>query len=301
MQCRQQPMLEPRRRVPVRPADPARPVEKSPESGAQRVKGNVEQPSAAPVEAKSPPLVPIIAAAQLIDLNQSRIDGLLAQAAQRIESGDIAGAREMLAGADDGEQGALSFALAETYDPNMLAAWGTRGVAADAAKARAPYGNAFGLGVARAQTVSTRCAPEPPRTRPGAGTACSAVSEALENFGRPIGAFTSACCCWSGEVSKHWRRASTRSDGLHPSICNSRADCVAVVLPGRRSAIRAHCLSVSSYRLAMRRANLAWTVFWPSCPIYPVVPVRGGNATSINCLPPRSCQLRRERCQALPR
>jgi hypothetical protein len=82
------------------------------------VKGNGEQPSSAPVEAKSPPLAPIIAAARLIDLNQSRIDELLAQAAQRIESGDVEGARETLASADDGEQGAVSFALAETYDPN---------------------------------------------------------------------------------------------------------------------------------------------------------------------------------------
>ena len=68
-----------------------------------------------------------------------RIEELLTQATQRIESGDVTGAREMLAGADDGAQGAISFALAETYDPNMLAAWGTRGVAADAAKARALY------------------------------------------------------------------------------------------------------------------------------------------------------------------
>jgi hypothetical protein len=138
-------------RVLVRPADPARPADKSPESEAQFVKGNGEQPSPAPVEAKSPPLVPMIAAARLIDPNQARIDGLLAQAAQHIESGDVAGAREMLAGADGAEQGSVSFALAETYDPNMLAAWGTRGVAADAAKARALYQKAFGLGVARAQ------------------------------------------------------------------------------------------------------------------------------------------------------
>ena len=42
-------------RVPVRPADAGRPVEKSPESEAQFVKGNGEQPNPAPVEAKSPP------------------------------------------------------------------------------------------------------------------------------------------------------------------------------------------------------------------------------------------------------
>jgi hypothetical protein len=128
-------------RIPVRP-DPAR---------AAGVVGNIEQPSPAPVDAKSPPLVPIIAAARLIGPNQARIDWLLSQAAQRIESGDVASAREMLADADEGGQGAVSFALAETYDPNMLAAWGTHGVAADAAKARALYQNAFDLGVARAQ------------------------------------------------------------------------------------------------------------------------------------------------------
>jgi hypothetical protein len=136
---------------PVRPADAVRTAEKSPASETQLMKGNVEQSSPAPVEAKSPPLVPIIAAARLIGPNQARIDGLLSQAAQRIESGDIAGAREMLAGAHAGGQGAVSFALAETYDPNMLAAWGTRDVAADATKARALYQEAFVLGEARAQ------------------------------------------------------------------------------------------------------------------------------------------------------
>jgi hypothetical protein len=133
------------------PADPVRSAEQSPESEAQLVKGNVEQPSPAPVEAEPPPLVPIIATARLIGPNQARIDGLLSQAAERIESGDVTGAREMLADADDGVQGAVSFALAETYDPNMLAAWGARGGDADAAKARALYQKAFGLGVARAQ------------------------------------------------------------------------------------------------------------------------------------------------------
>jgi hypothetical protein len=133
------------------PADPVRTAEQSPESEAQLVKGNVEQPSPAPVDAEPPPLVAIIATARLIGPNQARIDGLLSQAAQRIESGDVASAREMLASADDGVQGTVSFALAETYDPNMLAAWGARGGDADAAKARALYQKAFGLGVARAQ------------------------------------------------------------------------------------------------------------------------------------------------------
>ena len=140
-------------RVQVRPMDQGRPVEKPSETAAQFMTGSVEPPRAAPLEAKPPlpPAVPVIPVARLVDPNKARIDELLAQAVQRIESGDVIGAREMLAGGDDGAQGSVSFALAETYDPNMLAAWGTRGVAADAAKARALYRKASGLGVTRAQ------------------------------------------------------------------------------------------------------------------------------------------------------
>jgi hypothetical protein len=139
------------RTVKVRPVDPARPVERPPEKAAQFVTSSIEPPRPVPVEARPlPPPVPVATAARLID-PKARIEELLAQAAQRVESGDVTGAREMLAGADDGGQGSVSFALAETYDPNMLAAWGTRGVAADAAKARALYRKAFSLGVARAQ------------------------------------------------------------------------------------------------------------------------------------------------------
>lgn len=80
----------------------------------------------------------------------SRAEEVLAQAARRIESGDIAGARELLGSADVQTVGQASFALAETYDPNMLAAWGTRGAVADVAKARALYAKALNLGVGKA-------------------------------------------------------------------------------------------------------------------------------------------------------
>jgi hypothetical protein len=53
---------------------------------------------------------------------QSPAEEALAQAARRIESGDIAGAREVLSGGELQAVGQASFALAETYDPNMLAA-----------------------------------------------------------------------------------------------------------------------------------------------------------------------------------
>jgi hypothetical protein len=144
--------------------DPWRAVEApSPSSGAKPVsypmehgrfvKESVEEQSRpVSVEAKSPPShSPVVASTRLIDPNKARIDELLVQAAQCIEIGNVTAARELLVGADDGKQGAILFALAETYDPNMLAAWGTRDMAADAVKARALYQKAFDLGVIRAQ------------------------------------------------------------------------------------------------------------------------------------------------------
>jgi hypothetical protein len=103
----------------------------------------VEQPSPAAIAAR-------FAETQAAEL-RARQERLLVRALQRVESGDVPGAREMLAAADDGSQGSVAFALAETYDPNMLAAWGARGVAADVAKAKALYRKALSLGVANAQ------------------------------------------------------------------------------------------------------------------------------------------------------
>ncbi len=56
-----------------------------------------------------------------------------------IRGGDIAGARRLLeepAGAGDGE---ALFVLAETYDPNVLAALASKGVTAEVGKARQLY------------------------------------------------------------------------------------------------------------------------------------------------------------------
>ena len=75
----------------------------------------------------------------------------VAQARLSIESGDIVAARAMLSDAGLAGRGDAQFALAETFDPNVLAAWGTRGVAADVEKARAHYQVALGLGFATAR------------------------------------------------------------------------------------------------------------------------------------------------------
>jgi hypothetical protein len=79
------------------------------------------------------------------------VDAILKQAAERIRGGDVGGARDMLEAAEAGAPGPLTYALAETYDPNMLAAWGTRGVSSDVVKAKPLYRKALGLGVGRAQ------------------------------------------------------------------------------------------------------------------------------------------------------
>ena len=149
-----------------------RPVEKSepaPQSAAQYVTGSVDARPSVPVRfagasTGSVPPQPVPAAhsaavasvatattaARLVEPN-TRLEELLTQVRQRVESGDVGGARELLSNAEEGSQGAAVFALAETYDPNMLAAWGTRGVAADVAKARALYRKALNLGAERAQ------------------------------------------------------------------------------------------------------------------------------------------------------
>ena len=52
---------------------------------------------------------------------QIQSNDLIAQALRRVENGDVAGAREMLAAAEDGTHGLVAFALAETY--GIRVAW----------------------------------------------------------------------------------------------------------------------------------------------------------------------------------
>jgi serine/threonine protein kinase len=80
-----------------------------------------------------------------------RVEEILEQATQRVRAGDLRGARELLAAAEDGAQGAVTFALAETYDPNILAAWGARGVVSDVVKAKVLYHKALEFGIERAR------------------------------------------------------------------------------------------------------------------------------------------------------
>jgi hypothetical protein len=150
-------------KVQVRPVENSEPA---PQAAAQYVAGKVEPkpvvpdsvaqraqpPQASPPAAAAASVATATAAttaARLVE-PRTRIEELLAQVKQRVERGDVVGARELLSGSDE-RSGAAVFALAETYDPNMLAAWGSRGVTADVDKARALYRKAQGLGADRAQ------------------------------------------------------------------------------------------------------------------------------------------------------
>jgi hypothetical protein len=103
--------------------------------------------AAAPVVAVPPPI-----AVRAPEPPRLRFEDVRAQAQRRIDVGDVMGAREILAGSEPVSPGQVAFALAETYDPNMLAAWGTRGISADVDKARALYRRAQDLGISHAQS-----------------------------------------------------------------------------------------------------------------------------------------------------
>jgi hypothetical protein len=72
------------------------------------------------------------------------------EAVRLISVGEVIAARTLLATAATATSPDALFLLAETYDPNMLAAWGTRGVQPDPTRARALYAAANALGHTKA-------------------------------------------------------------------------------------------------------------------------------------------------------
>ncbi len=75
---------------------------------------------------------------------------LLEKCEAMIAAGDMPGARQELALAASNGSVNARFALAETFDPNVLAAWGMRDRIADVGAARALYGQAMTAGDPRA-------------------------------------------------------------------------------------------------------------------------------------------------------
>lgn len=75
----------------------------------------------------------------------------LEEAHRRIALGEVLEARKLLAQLASGGDAEAVFALAETYDPNVLAAWAIQGVAADVSKARLFYSMALSRGLQKAR------------------------------------------------------------------------------------------------------------------------------------------------------
>jgi TPR repeat protein len=84
---------------------------------------------------------------------------LMAHAKRLLEQGNIAAARSVLERAAEAGNALATFMLAESYDPIVLAAWGTVGTQGDAAKAQQLYAKAAvgGTGALRAKADLTAC------------------------------------------------------------------------------------------------------------------------------------------------
>jgi TPR repeat protein len=75
----------------------------------------------------------------------------MARANLLVAQGDVGAARNVLERAAETGNAAALFALAETHDPLVLSAWGTRGTQGDVAKAKELYARALTGGIAEAK------------------------------------------------------------------------------------------------------------------------------------------------------
>ena len=119
--------------------DKAQPMAISWTSGPSGLTGSADNPSSAST-ADGPKVQPT--AEEL---------ALLGKCEQMIARGDITGARHELAKAASAGSAHARFALAETFDPNVLAAWGLRERVADVSMANALYSQALADGDGRAR------------------------------------------------------------------------------------------------------------------------------------------------------
>ena len=102
----------------------------------------------APARSDKPPATSEMPPADKADPDVMR---LLARAGLLVAQGDIGAARVVLEHAAGFGSASALFALAETFDPAVLAAWGTVGTQGDAARAGDLYAKALAGGVAAAK------------------------------------------------------------------------------------------------------------------------------------------------------
>lgn len=99
----------------------------------------------------TPPFKPATPVSPSVAKEAAIAQGLLAKGMALIAAGDIAGARVVLSHGPLAEHPDALFALAETYDPNMIAARGIIGLKAETDRARDLYAKALGAGAIRAR------------------------------------------------------------------------------------------------------------------------------------------------------
>jgi hypothetical protein len=89
-----------------------------------------------------------------IEANGSEAAGLLARAKALVAEGNIRAARDVLERVAEMGSAQAIFALAETFDPKVLATWRTRGTQGDVTKARELYARAYDGGIKAAKDRS---------------------------------------------------------------------------------------------------------------------------------------------------
>jgi hypothetical protein len=129
---------------------------------AARRERATDKPATAPLTASSKPVIAAAAADDKPATIPARLTApeapgnpealrLMARASLLLSQGNIGAARTVLDRAAETVSAPALFALAETYDPIILAAWGTFGTQGDTAKARELYARAFAGGVQEAR------------------------------------------------------------------------------------------------------------------------------------------------------
>ncbi|MGY3590481.1 chromosome segregation ATPase [Bradyrhizobium sp. USDA 4341] len=106
--------------------------------------------AANPIAEQAPP-APARAVVQPASEQVAEAAGLVARASSLLRQGDVGAARLVLERAVEMGSAQASFALAETYDPLVLAKWGTYGTRSDATKAKALYARADAAGIKEAK------------------------------------------------------------------------------------------------------------------------------------------------------
>jgi hypothetical protein len=136
--------LAPEKKAPLGVQDGAGRIRRKPHSGETAAGDRPSLASVVPVR-QSPPQRK--APPEISNLTAPTDDQQFARVEELLRKGDVAGARLYL----EHLSAAVAFRLAETYDPERLAAWQVVGVPADPKKARELYERALAGGLIEAQ------------------------------------------------------------------------------------------------------------------------------------------------------